>query len=279
MSGLTLIASYPKSGNTWMRAFLASVNRGGEAPDINTDLSDVTQLSARGKVDAAIEEDSSDLTIEEVARIRAHVSRHFAALGEAALKVHDANLASPHAEEPAYPVDVIERVVYIVRDPRDVAVSNTHHFGKTIEDVVTRMADPDYGIGQAQKRLNTQVHQYVSSWSRHVESWLDDTRLNRHLVHYEDMLTDPMTTFTGVVRFLGLHVDDAVIAKAISATAFDQLAQQEARSGFRERLTQSDAPFFRQGRIGGWRERLSPELATRIETDHRAVMQRLGYLD
>ncbi len=195
MSGLTVLASYPKSGNTWMRAFLASLAQGGRTPDINTEL-EAHVLARRGVLDAWIGVESSDLTAAEIVAIRPYVTRRIAAAGPQVVKVHDANLVPPGGRERPVPADCIDRVIYIVRDPRDVAISCTHHFGISIEEAISAMNDRDYGLGQSLSRLNRNVDQYVSSWSRHVESWLDVKDLRLHHVRYEDMIAAPVATFT-----------------------------------------------------------------------------------
>jgi aryl sulfotransferase len=63
----------------------------------------------------------------------------------------------------------------------------------------------------------------------------------------------------------------------VAATRFDRLAEEEARSGFREK-PESAERFFHTGRSGGWRDVLTPDQAAQIVADHEAMMHRLGYL-
>lgn len=278
MSGLVLLASYPKSGNTWMRAFLGSLTCGCRTPDINTELS-AHSLTGRNKFDAWIGIESSDLIATEVATIRPYVSRRVADMSGGLLKVHDANLVPPGASEPPYPPNSINRVVYIVRDPRDVALSSTHHYGKPIEAIVDDMSNSNFGLGFSRSGLSDGVHQYISSWSRHVESWLDAPALKVHLVRYEDMAVEPEQTFWAVTEFLGLQHTPQEVSRAIEAVRFQNLAGKEAQAGFREISPVANAPFFRRGRSGGWREDLPSALAEQIVRDHGRVMRRFGYLD
>jgi hypothetical protein len=116
------------------------------------------------------------------------------------------------------------------------------------------------------------------SWSEHVVSWADAPGLNRLVIRYEDMLADPLATFTQAAQFLQLPTDPERIQRAIRFSDFKVLAQQEAEKGFRERPGKTEK-FFRQGQSGGWRSKLTAEQAQQIMTDHAAVMRRFGYLD
>lgn len=278
MSGLILIASYPKSGNTWMRAFLRSLDRGGRAPDINTDLAALT-LTWRSEFDSFIGIESSDLTAAEVALVRPYVSRRAAKTIRGVVKVHDANLVPPGGAEPPYPADGIDRVIYVVRDPRDVALSCVHHFGKSIEAIIEDLNDPSFSVGRSDYGLTNNIRQYISTWSRHVQSWLDAKDIRLHAVRYENMIARPAQTFAAAAAFLGLDHHTEKISRAIESTGFRKLAEQEARAGFREISQLADTPFFRRGAAGEWRTELPAILADRIVRDHGQVMQRLGYAD
>jgi len=278
MSGLTLLASYPKSGNTWMRAFFASLRRSGRTPDINVDLIETMALASRVLHDKLGDIDSADLTMPEMFRLRPFVSRRVARELPGIYKVHDCNIVPAGASEPAIPADAIDRVIYIVRDPRDVAVSAAHHFGRSIDQIVEEMEDSAHALGKSDSRLQSLVGQYVGDWSRHVTGWIDAIGVSVRLVRYEDMQRQPDQEFGGVCRFLGWDAKADDIGRAIEATRFDRLAEQERLAGFVERLPKSNRPFFREGRMGGWRETLSPALTDRIVDRHGAVMRRLGYL-
>jgi aryl sulfotransferase len=205
--------------------------------------------------------------------VRPLTSRRIAQEQPGLYKTHDCNLVQPGAREPAIPADAIDRVVYVIRDPRDVAISAAHHFGWSLATSVDRMADASFRLGRSSTRLNVNVEQWVSSWSAHVESWLDAGDLHLLPLRYEDMLAGPVECFTQLRRFLDL--DDT--RQAVEACSFSALAVQEARAGFRERHPASTAPFFRAGGAGGWRTALAPELAERLVADQGRVMARLGY--
>ncbi|MEO5374477.1 MAG: sulfotransferase domain-containing protein [Alphaproteobacteria bacterium] len=277
MTGPILLASYPKSGNTWLRALLAGLEHG--RVDINDMLEQFTIASSRLLFDQVMGVDSSDLTDAEVHRVRADMLRRVAEFERDRwfLKVHDARLpATPDAED-LFPADVVRAVVHIVRDPRDVAVSWAHHTGRSIDVAIAQLADPGQTLARSTIRMSRQLPQFTSNWSRHVESWLGATDLAVHLVRYEDLLADTTGALTAIAAFLGLEVDEAAIASTVEAASFSALRAQEERNGFRERRHNQDR-FFRRGVAGGWRDTLSAAQTARIESDHGPMMLRLGYL-
>jgi len=278
MSGLTLIASYPKSGSTWLRAFLSSVALGGRTPNINGELGAIRSLSARALCERLGDVDCDDLSPRAIAALRPLVSRRAAQAAAGIYKVHDANLVPPEGEEPAIPADVIDRVVYVVRDPRDVAVSFAAHFGMSIEQAAATLGDPTFMLGHADDRPNAQVDQFLSSWAAHVASWIDSPGLHVHLVRYEDLVAQPLRTFAALCAFLDLAAEGTLIEAAIEAVRIDALAGQEDAAGFVERHPLAAARFFRRGVAGGWRQTLTPPLVARIEREQGAMMVRLGYL-
>jgi aryl sulfotransferase len=276
---LTLLCSYPKSGNTWVRAVLDSVLRGGGPVDLNANLAGTALAAAREDFDRVMGVEASDLTEAEINQAR---PLHWSIMargsaGSPLVKTHDARLSAQSGIAPVFSPDLIGAVIYVVRDPRDVAVSFAHHFATSIDEAITWMADPTTTLDSVRGRLPEHLPQLLSSWSRHVESWLDAPGLRRHLVHYEAMHADPQTAFAAVVDFLGWQVEAGVVARAVAAARFDALRAQEATVGFRERGTNMDR-FFRRGAAGGWHDSLTSSQVERLCHDHGTVMERLGYL-
>ena len=264
------LVSYPRSGNTWLRFMLASLIEGGGPVDINE-----TKAGAQATHDEFDEVsgiDSALLTDEEIQRARPALYS-FIARGAASTpilrKVHDRCWRNAEGSR-MFPPEVSLGAVYIVRDPRDVAVSYAHFSGAGIDETIRRMGDAGNTIGF---RL-IQFPQPLGSWSEHVVSWLDDSGMPIHRVRYEDLLAEPAAELAKVAVFLGMSPDGAPGAAA--ATQFENLRAQEEERGFRDLIYETR--FFRQGRVGGWRSALSAAQVERIERDHGEVMARLGYL-
>ena len=179
------------------------------------------------------------------------------------------------AGEPLFPPSLTLGAVYLVRDPRDVAVSYAHHMNWTVDQAIGFMADPLAIIALNRRRMAQQLPQRLSSWSQHVESWLD-APIRVLPIKYEDMLADPIASFGEIAHFLGFDAAPALVEAAVNSVSFERLRATEDKAGFAERMPGSDR-FFRRGIAGGWRDSLSPEQIARIEADHGSMMRSLGY--
>lgn len=274
------LASYPKSGNTWIRALLAALDHGHV--DLQTTMGGSTIASARGPLERFTGLVSSELRQDEIDRLRPLVDAQLDGLLSPERpsfwhrKIHDALFHGPD-RTPIVPPEVTRAAIYVVRDPRDVAVSYAHHLGCDVAAAVQQMADPNGRMAGGSKRATTQVRQHLGTWSEHVEGWLEHDLFPVVLVRYEDLVDDPAAQLLRIVNTLGRVTTEQQRASAVEAARFDALQAQEQANGFRERPGR-DRPFFRRGIAGAWRDELPAELVARVEHDHGRVMTRLGYL-
>ncbi len=269
------LASYPKSGNTWLRAVLATLVA-GEAVDINAMAFLGGIASGRSPFDEVFGVNSADLSAAQIANLRPRAYDIWSREAEHPLfcKVHDAFGDTP-AGAPLFPASATAGAVYLVRDPRAVAVSFAHHLSVPLDGAIARMDEPATTLAESDRRLSIQLTQSLRTWSEHVESWLA-APFPVHVARYEDMLAAPLATFSAIVRFMNLPCDEEMIAEAVEAADFPRLQAQEREKGFMEKPGKAKV-FFREGRAEGWRAALSDEQAARIVAAHGPVMRRLGY--
>lgn len=278
MGGIYWLASYPKSGNTWFRAFLRNLQDDGADPvDIN-ELNTGSIASDRGWLDEVLGFDTAEFTPDEVDELRPAVydwSTAEAAIGYH--KIHDA-YTWVRDDQALVGRRATRGALYIVRNPLDVAPSAAHHWHCSIDQAIERMGNPDMALCRSRQGLPGQVRQRLLSWSGHVLSWVDAPDLDRLVIRYEDMLADAFATFGRAAAFLQLPSAPERVAKAVRFSDFQVLSRQEVAKGFRERPRHAER-FFRQGKTGGWRDRLTPAQINRIVADHGDAMRRFGYLD
>lgn len=273
MTGFVWLASYPKSGNTWLRLALHSLTDGWSEPDFLSQESFAPIAASRADLEDVLDAPADEMTDDEAEALRPRLHEAQVRVATAPLfrKVHDA-CTKTATGEPLFPPPLTLKTVYVVRDPRDVAVSLAHHTGRDLDQAIAFMANPAATFGATGAR---QVRQRVATWSFHVESWLRDGP-DLLLLTYEQMLADPEDALARVALHLGLNASLPDIRRAVEATRFDRLRAAEGKYGFRESPA-SGARFFRRGIAGGWRDSLTPAQVTRIAADHGPVMARLGY--
>lgn len=272
------LASYPKSGNTWMRMLLANYYNESDRPhDINaTGVTDGI-ASSRKRFDEMLGLDSTLLTDAEVASLRPRVYQGLVALGLGRhwIKVHDAQGRLPDGEW-LFPPAVSHCAVYLIRNPLDVAVSRAFHDGReTMDRAVTMLCDP---AARLAKPWDTQLRQHLGDWSHHVASWVDQPAMRVLVVRYEDMLADTARELERVIRFARPEeaVDQARVALAVDHARFEKLQSAEQEQGFREAARRQQR-FFRSGRQGDWVNHLSAAEVARICATHGPTMARFGY--
>lgn len=275
MSGIVWLASYPKSGNTWLRALIANYRANAPEPVPINDLplhclSDnhsrpYVELSGKGE---------AELTPAETNRLRPEIHRRIAASRADWVLVKTHSVLGALDGVPLITPDATRAAIYLARNPLDVAASFADHYGLSI-DAALRAMNNEYNVVPPAAGM---IFQFLSSWGRHVESWRAAAGLALHVIRYEDLHQDPVAILRGVARFLGLVEDEAQLARAVRFSAFGALMEQERRSPFVERSHHSER-FFRRGKVGGWRGVLSSAQADALIERCRSTMRALGYLD
>jgi hypothetical protein len=235
------LVSYPKSGNTWTRFLVANL----AYPEQQVDFSTINQLTP----------DPEAATKHELAEARRP------------------RIIKSHAYfDPRYP-----RVIYIVRDPRDVLLSE-YHFDIKRERIGENFPLEDY-VPRFLKR-NTE-HNY-GTWSENVGSWFYVRRNSPDflMVRYESLLSDGMRELTRIAEFLGIPPDADRLKLALEKSSADRMRELEKKQAHlwsSTRETRQDKPFVRAAKAGGWKAELPPRGAAIVESAWGDLMKELGY--
>lgn len=274
MGAVVWLASYPKSGNTWMRAFLHNLLRNAMEPmDINA-LDQFCLGESQGywyqHVGGKPHQEFSDA---EIAALRPKAHGAFVAAHPDSVFVKTHNRMGSWLDVPLVTMEHTAGAIYVVRNPLDLVLSVADHFGQNIDQAIDQLADPD--ARSVTDAVN--VYEIYGTWSQHVQSWTAEQSPGLHVVRYEDLLAKPAQSFRNVARFLGLNPNKDRLERAMRFSSFKSLRAQEDHKGFRER-SQHSAKFFRAGTAGQWRKHLSQAQVTRIVNDHRTVMERFRYV-
>jgi hypothetical protein len=272
---LVWLASYPKSGNTWLRAFLHNYIAEPNAPYSINRLVDLSASEANALFyEPHDKRPASQYSISEAQKLRPRVHRDLTRLHDdlvfvkthnACLSVHGIPLCTP---------EVTDAAIYMMRDPRDVAVSYAAYVGQSVDRIIGFMNKSQ----AANRGTDAQVFELLGSWSMHVDSWTRQGNGKLLVLRYEDLLARPVEGFGKVIAFLGGAVETERLERAIGFSSFPILAAQEAAGGYAANAPGSASAFFRVGKAGQWREVLTDAQRLRVEADHHAVMRKFGYL-
>lgn len=237
----TFLVSFPKSGNTWTRFLVCNI--------INPDRP-VTFAALESRIPEIY--DVTDRALRAFPRPRV-------------IKSHE-------AFDPRY-----KKIIYIVRDPRDVAVS--YYEFQLKRRVISEVLSLEDFIPIF---LESGIEPKLGTWGDHVLSWLATRqgRSNFLLLRYEDMKQRTQEEATKIADFLGFDSSPEHIARAVDLSSFERMRKLETeQSGqWKEtRKTRQDKPFVRKGVVGGWRSTLPERSVAQIESAWGNIMRMLGY--
>jgi hypothetical protein len=275
MSGIIWLASYPKSGNTWLRAFLANYLANAQRPLPINDLPN--HILGDNMITHYVQYSGlkpEQLDRPTVAKLRPRVHRWLAASRAEDVFVKTHNVIARIDGVPLISPEATAGAIYVVRNPFDVAVSFMHHYQVTLDRAIESLGEANYFL----PAQSNQIEQYLGSWSRHVTSWAKAPGLTRHVMRYEDMSAAPLKAFGDLVRFLGLPADMDRLKRAVAFSDFKELSRQEQGIRFVESRPDGKTKFFREGRSGQWRGLFSQAQIDQMVEAHRAVLSEYGYL-
>lgn len=268
------LASYPKSGNTWLRAFLHNLLVDLDEPvDINK-LAALTLGDSQAKWYRAVDDRApGSLSPQALALLRPQVHAQIAASFTNTVMVKTHNALVEVAGAPMITMAATAGAIYVVRNPLDVVLSYAHHLGISLDQAATIMETKGFETAATPET----VPEHQSDWSSHVYSWTGMANPALLVLRYEDMTANPVKSFGAVAKFLGMKVTGQRLKRAIRFSSFKEMRNQEDKAGFVERTPAQDY-FFRSGRAGGWRKQLTDDLVRRIVMRHREQMERFRYI-
>ena len=280
------LASYPKSGNTWVRSFLTSLlyNKKNEAN--LKDLVNIQQYPLRShftnlvsKIDDLSELSSNWILSQKI--INQDKKIKFFKTHHALCKFKNSYFTNG---------EVSLGVVHIVRDPRNVISSILYHYSKkNYEEAKDFLFDERKAIGKRfdpnDPEVNRNIFTVLSSWKNHYTSW-KQFKKNYLLIKYEDLLSNPKDEFYNlsnyISKLLNIEFENNKINHAIKTNSFENLKKLEKEGGFEEAVSDKETggkkEFFNLGPANDWSKLLSSELRESIEREFEVEMRELGYI-
>ena len=279
------LASYPKSGNTWLRAFITSLLSKSTGEN---SLENMRAIRAYPLTDDFYNllDDFSDF--KKIAK-NWETSQNIINLQKKIkiLKTHHQLCGVDNFLFTNYKNSLA--TIYVVRDPRNVITSLMHHYSlKNYDEALKFIFDEHRFSGRLDKKENlkrkTEFPTYISSWQNHFNSW-KNFKKNFLLIKYEDLINRPEKTFNKISKFLeiiiNIKITNEKINEAIIKSSFKNLKKSEEKFGF------SEAPisdlnetkkFFNLGPKNDWKNLLPNQIRLEIEKKFQKEMMELGYL-
>jgi len=280
------LASYPKSGNTLIRALLAShffsidgffnfeiIKNIKQFPD--------SRLFENLGIDISNEKEVLKNYIRAQESINQKNSIQF-------LKTH--SYLFNINNNPFTDLNNTLGAIYIVRDPRNVVTSYAHHNSITIEESADRMISSlEYGGKTSSNHISDRTKVYMGSWGSNYNSWKSFKPTGKYLlIKYEDILLNKKKVLINILEFVhklkGINfvIDKKKIDNVIQSTSFEKMKDMEKKEGFIEAKVNSKTgkkiPFFNLGSKNIWKNNLDNKIRNKIENSFKKEMIELGYL-
>lgn len=267
------IASYPKSGNTWCRIFLARFLFGIQ----NINEISIPIYSSKNFLEKESDIDVSEISNDDLHQLRLEVYANYRTSNQELfpVKIHD-SFQEKYRAMPFLPFSQSKAVIYLVRNPFDIAVSFSRHLGVSIDKTISIMNNENYQLSMSTKKYLTQMPQLLNTWSNHVQGWLDQNNIPLLLVKYEQLLQQPYVEFAKILDFLKLPYTDIKLNDAIQFASFDNLSRQEKEYGFIEKSIHSDI-FFHTGKSYYFKNQLTKTQMKTIFNQHYKMIKHLEY--
>ena len=277
------LASYPKSGNTWIRSMVTSllytedgffnfelIKNIPQFPDnkyfkeFTGDLANFNEVMKYWR----IAQDKINLDNE----IKFFKTHHLnCKINEYSFTDKSNTLAT----------------IYIVRDPRSLVSSISNHFSKTINESKKFLLTPKFIGGKESKdrQKSNYIPTLLGTWSEHYKFWTMNNK-NLLLIKYEDLINDTELQLEKLVKFLEkfipIKTNKEKNYNIIKSTSFDQLKNMEKKGLFKEgtvnKLSNEKVDFFRLGPKNKWEDNLEKDIQKELEDAFEKEMIELGYL-
>ena len=175
--------------------------------------------------------------------------------------------------------------IYIIRDPRDVAISWAKHSNLSYDESINFMLSFESCIEWAQTKSELpdtiKPKTFVSSWDEHVLSWTsNDLQVPKLILKYEDLVYQKIDTINIIIQFfeenfnINLNTNNKKIDNIIKSTSFQNFKIEEEKFGFKEAIS---GVFFREGKKNQWKKELNVQQIRKIENKFRDFMNKFSY--
>ena len=230
------IASYPKSGNTYLRSFLASYYYSDDGKFSFDQLLNIHQFPNMkfSKLRSTNKKEASKNWI---------LNQNFFFKNSNLNLVKTHNCLNPFESNEFTTANETLGAIYIVRDPRNVITSLTHHYDLSYEEAYSHMIDENSSLLETSFELDHSNFTYLNSWSNHYQSWKNNKKFKTLFIKYEDIEKNKENVFETIVNFINnlkgreTDLNQKKFLNSIKSTNFSNLKNKELNEGFEEKVS------------------------------------------
>mgnify|MGYP005640893859 FL=1 len=279
------LASYPKSGNTFLRSLLTAYLFTKDGNFNFEVLKNINQFPNNATFEKlGIDISNQKEVIKNYIKVQEETNKRDGE-GIRFLKTH-----STLQDIDGHKFTNLKNclgAIYIVRDPRDVAKSYSNHNSTSIDESINHMKEFSIGGGIKSKDRKNETITHIGSWSSHYTSWKEFDKVDRYLlIKYEDLVKETEKTFLKVLTFVckltkkKFDLDKNKLKNVLNTTSFESMQKLEKQNGFNEasNFNGKKVTFFKYGAKNNWKKLLTLENIKKIEDIFREEMKELGYL-
>ena len=275
---ISWIASYPKSGNTFIRSFLASYlfsDTGKFDFDLLYNILQFPSLKF-SKTDLFSKKDAAQNWI--------YNQNFFFKNKDTFLKTH--NTLIEFEDYKFTSSKQTKGAIYIVRDPRNVVLSMSHHYSLTYEESFKKMINSEASLLEKTFNNDHSNFTFLGSWSNHYKSWRDNNEFKVLFLKYEDFEKNAEKEFKKILSFIyelkneKFIINDKKFSNALKSTNFTTLKNKENVYGFEESIYSDKGKklnFFNIGFQNKWQKKLPHDIVKKINLSLKNEIIELGY--
>jgi len=278
------LASYPKSGNTWVRIFISNIINSGKN-NYDNPFRFLDDIVAFPNIDQYAGLIKGNYNTDEIVA-NWLPSQNIINLKEGIKIFKTHNMLGSFGKHKFTDLDNTTGVIHVVRDPRNVVTSLKNHFLLDSMKTATKFILDKNNWTYASKNKNVGVlPNFISSWKMNYLSWKSFPN-NYLLIKYEDLIKNPMNEIERIYNYLkkfyDLNLKYEDLNKIVSFSSFENLKKKEIEEGFDESLehkqTNKKIPFFNEGPSNNWEKILDEDIRYEIEKEFNKEMKELGYI-